>query len=110
METNSWESIGIDKINIDINDILSKLVPVLRTTEIGNTSKKSINEWGRALIEKCKSNLSIVLPFAENEAEFLCRLQQDGVIEPKLLTKDKKLQEIIINHPSLKWRVQQQTL
>jgi predicted nucleotidyltransferase component of viral defense system len=107
MEAVKWRSIHVDKVDLDIDDILSKLVPVLKFSEIGNSSKKSVKEWSALLIEECKSKLSLVLPFTDNEAKFLEGLQMKGVIEPSLITDDKALQERITNHPSLNWRLKQ---
>lgn len=94
-------------MDFDVNDVVSKLISVLKTSEIKSTSKKIIREWGVKLIEECKQKLSLVLLFAENEIEFLERLQLDGKIEPALITDNAELQKNIANHPSLKWRVKQ---
>jgi len=107
METGKWQFIHVDKVNLDVDDILSKLVPVLKSSEIGSTNKRAIKEWGATLIEECKSKLSLVLPFADNEIKFLEGLQKRGVIEPALITDNEVLQRKIINHPSLRWRMKQ---
>lgn len=107
MKSEKWQSIRLDKINFNVDDILSRLLPVLRFSEIKNTHKKAMEEWGKMLFDECKNRLSFVLPFTDNEIKFLDKLQNKGVIEPFLITDDKVLQEKILNHPSLRWRIKQ---
>ncbi len=46
----------------------------------------------------------MVLPFSENEIEFLDRLNDRGQIAPELLTEDPALQGKIDSHPGLQWK------
>lgn len=48
--------------------------------------------------------MSAVLPLADNEREFLERLNGAGEIVPALLTGDAGLQAIIQSHPGLLWK------
>lgn len=107
METDNWEKINAEKINIDVNDILTKLIPVLRSSAITNTSQKTIQNWALNLITECKKRLRLVLPFRDNEIMFLERLQKDGKLIPTLITKDKEICDKIEKHPSLIWRIKQ---
>jgi len=62
---------------------------------------------GKKIVEKCKSSLSILLPFKENEIEFLEKLQKHGEIKPELLSDNVDFCERVKKHPLLHWRAKQ---
>lgn len=99
-----WREINIDKVHFTVKDIRDKLLPVLRNSEIPGTTTVKIEKWAKTLTEECKSELSNVLPFRENEIEFLDRLQGYGEIRPDLISRDSDLCERINQHPLLIWR------
>jgi hypothetical protein len=57
-----------------------------------------------------KLHIFLVLPFKKHEIEFLSRIQQDGQIQPDLITNDSVLSERIKQHPLLQWRIKQRKL
>jgi hypothetical protein len=58
-------------------------------------------------MDECKVAFQAVLPFRENEIEFLDRLQNYGEICPTLISTDGTFRDRINNHPLLNWRKQQ---
>ena len=46
----------------------------------------------------------MVLPLADQEREFLERLNGKGEILPDVLTDDERLRDIIRTHPGLLWK------
>ena len=79
----------------------SQLIPVL--TE-ALTEDINIQDWTETLVKECRQALSALLPLNENEIEFLTKINEQGEIEPDLLTTDSGMQEIIIRHPQLNWK------
>lgn len=63
-----------------------------------------IAEWAGKLVADCRNLLSIVLPLAANELEFIERLNQRGEIVTEILTDDKEIQTTIRSHPGLLWK------
>ena len=55
-------------------------------------------------MDECKSALSIVLPFNENEIEFLENVQKYSKIQPEIISSDALFCERIKSHPLLHWR------
>jgi len=95
-----WREVSIEDISFDQRELYNKLVPVLGE----DFYEESISDWGKRLVEECKSSLHIVLPFSEREREFLDRVLDYGEIEPSLLTNDQVLAERIKKHPALEWK------
>lgn len=62
--------------------------------------------WAQQLVSVCQQELAAVLPFRENEREFLDRLLNDGEIVPTLLTNDEEMQQCIAQQPGLLWKAQ----
>ena len=52
----------------------------------------------------CRKILSGLLPFTENEMEFLNQVLDKGKITPELLTDDADMQDRIRRHPLLEWK------
>lgn len=109
MERQPWQTITRDKVDFTTKDIRDRLIPVLKQTEIPGTSSKSIELWATQLVEECKQKLAAVLPFQENEIEFLDRVQQFGEIQPALISQDNFFCERIFQHPSIIWRAKQKS-
>jgi hypothetical protein len=57
--------------------------------------KHEVAAWTDALIQEARNLLSVVLPLAEHEREFLERLNGNGEIIPELLTNDRATQEVV---------------
>lgn len=48
--------------------------------------------------------MTAVLPLEAHEVEFLDRLNGNGQIAPELLTSEAAMQDIIREHPGLRWK------
>lgn len=99
MNRRDWRTLKIEDIGFDPKELENKLIPVLNHKESQKTS------WAIELVNECQKMLSFLLPFSEAEQTFFDRLLDEGEIEPALITKDKELQEKIIIHPGLLWKV-----
>lgn len=102
MNRKDWRTISIDEIDFDAGELERKLLPTFRTDAM--QGKKSIVEYGTKLVEESRQLLSAVLPFTEQEKEFLDRLLEGGEIAADVLTSDAELQDRIQRHPLLKWK------
>ncbi len=67
----------------------------------------SHTDMGKKLLDECRIALSAVLPFRQNEIDFLEQLQSHGVIRADLLIDDPDFCERVNQHPLLNWRKQQ---
>jgi len=47
----------------------------------------------------------MILPFTENERQFLTLVNRRGELQPELLTDSEDLIEKIQTHPMLQWKV-----
>ncbi len=106
MESESWQTLTVDKVDFTVKDIRDRLLPVLKRTEAPDTSSKAIKLWADRLMDECKTRLASVLPFQPQEIEFLDRIQKHGEIRPDLICIDDALCARISRHPSLLWRVE----
>ena len=102
MNRKDWRTIDIEDIAFDKGDINSQLIPTLNTrvTDIIGTPR----EYGNLLVEDCKRGMESLLPFSDNEQEFLDLILDKGRIDGSLLTPDPDLQKRITVHPSLNWK------
>lgn len=107
MRKQDWQKIKVDNVKFSVKDIRDMLIPVLKNSEAPDTGFKSVESWANNLVDECKASLSKILPFRNNEIEFLDQLQQNSDIRPELLTDDQELCERIKQHPLLHWRKQQ---
>ncbi|MDX2164912.1 MAG: nucleotidyl transferase AbiEii/AbiGii toxin family protein [Gammaproteobacteria bacterium] len=107
MEGRDWQQITAYNVRFSINDIRDKLIPVLKSSEVPGTSFKAIEKWANTLVEECKTSMALVLPFKEHEIEFLRHVQEEKEIRPELITDDNFMCERILQHPLLKWRINQ---
>jgi predicted nucleotidyltransferase component of viral defense system len=94
-----WRTVSADDVGVDVAEADAMLLPLLRGPETPRRS--DLAEWTQALTADCRELLSMVLPLAEPEREFLERLNGKGEIEPELLTNDRQLRDIILTHPGL---------
>ena len=70
----------MDDVTIDVAEADAKLVPLLRGQETPRRS--DLAEWTQALVSGCREFLSVVLPLADEEWEFLECLNGKGEIRP----------------------------
>ncbi len=101
MSRKDWRTVSQEDVNFETTELESQLIPVFREA-LGEDI--NLQEWTEKLVEECRQALSALLPLNENEIEFLRKINEQGVIEPDLLTPDTNLQEIITRHPALNWK------
>ncbi len=99
-----WRTVTIEEITADPRDVEQQLIPMLRT-ELA-PERTEVESWSRKLVEQCRGFLGTLLPFKPQELEFLARLNEQGMIDPALLTDDAAMQETLRNHPGLLWKSQ----
>lgn len=102
MNRRDWRSISVDDLRVDPADIDRQLAPLLRGEQA--PQRERLDEWTRELVDDCRRLLSIVMPLAANEREFLEQLNGNGGIAAELLTDDNDLQSIIRCMPGLRWK------
>jgi predicted nucleotidyltransferase component of viral defense system len=90
-------------INVDLDDLRKKLVPLLKKDAINNSS---LSTWTENLVKKCQEAFMRLLPLSSGEKEFLNRIFDNGKIEPELITDDSKLIQNIKLHPAIQWSAQ----
>ena len=106
MNPKDLRHIKIDDIKVSVQELKEKLLPVLRVKTVKELG--SLEEFGKQIVTRCKDRLDILLPLTDKECEFIRIVREEGKIEPVLLTADRNLQAIILEHPALKWRVFQE--
>ncbi len=94
--------ITLEHLNFDPNDLKNMLIPVLRKTEIQESSE--IRAWASQLINSCKVSLAEVINFNASELEFLGRIIEQGDLVPELLTDDQNLIDLIKLNPAIQWK------
>ena len=102
MNRKDFRSIKIDDVSIDLHELRTQLIPVLRGMgQLGQTELKDLQQ---RLAEECRELLSLVLPYTNEEIEFLDSLNDHGEIKAELLTDDPGLRYRIANQPALLWK------
>lgn len=61
--------------------------------------------YTKNLTEVCKEKISMILPFTENEQQFLHNVNRKGIIKPELLNVSDEMRDKIQKHPMLQWKV-----
>ena len=97
-----FRRVSVEDVDFKLSELKNQLMPVLRADMA--LSPKDFTKWVEKIIEECRHRLEIVLPYKDNELEFLNRLLDKGEIVPDLLTDDEGLAEIIRFHSGLKWK------
>ena len=98
-----WRTISPDDIRCDQRELRRQLIPVLRRDSVPASGE--MNEWMERLVTECRDRLSLVLPFEQDERDFLEGVLEHGEIIPELLTGDEDLAARIRRHPQLLWKV-----
>ena len=99
-----WRTVSVDDIGFETHELRSTLVPVLRTDHLA--AMDDPDGWAERMVEETRAALTVVLPFAAKEREFLDRTLDHGHMEPLLLTDDPELADRIVHHPGLLWKAQ----
>ena len=97
-----WRTVSLDDVSVDVAEAHATLLPLLRGNDTPRRSE--LANWTRALVSNCHELLSMVLPLADSEREFLERLNGKGEIAAEMLTDDERLQNTIRVHPGLLWK------
>lgn len=95
------EEISLDLIQFDENDFRHQLLPVLR--KIKHEQYQESSE--ELKLRECKEALMLLLPFTENERNFLKSLIEKGEIHAPLLTEEPTMQSKIEQLPLLHWKI-----
>ena len=101
MSRKDWRTVTPGDVDFDIADLDQKLIPTLRSSAIERIQK---DNFGKILVTDCRKILSGLLPFTDNEMEFLDQVLDKGKIAPELLTDDADMQDRIRRHPLLEWK------
>jgi predicted nucleotidyltransferase component of viral defense system len=87
-------------IHCDETEFQHRLVPMLKKEFINDV--ENVKGWSKMLLKECYSQFSRLLPFSENEQNFLTRIIDCGEIQPELIC-DGALAEKLSIHPALQW-------
>ncbi len=104
MMRENWRDLSSELVRFSVSDIRNKLVPVMHRDLIPGTRYQDIERWANHLMDGCRAGLAAVLPFHENEKEFLSLLEE-GEIKPELLSNDDDFCAVVEDHPALLWRI-----
>lgn len=97
-----WRTVSPADVAVDPNKVEVELCPLLRADRA--PPRREVAAWTEALVEECRSRLSLVLPLNDTETEFLRRLNDEGEIVPDLITAAPATQAKVREHPGLKWK------
>jgi hypothetical protein len=99
-----WRTVSAADVNFKARELQDQLLPLLRADFLEGIEDTA--RWAARLVEECRGALSVVLPLADSEKEFLDRLLDHGEVEPALITGDDGLRDRIAAHPGLQWKAQ----
>jgi len=102
MNRKDWRTVSQGDVGVEAHDLQSHLLPLMRSDDLDRLG--DLRAWTRRLVDECREHLGAVLPFADNEREFLNRLLDHGEIAAALLTQDGEMAERISRHPLLQWK------
>ncbi|MEQ8845606.1 MAG: nucleotidyl transferase AbiEii/AbiGii toxin family protein [Phycisphaerales bacterium] len=102
MNRKDWRTVTLDDIAFEPQELQDQLVPVLRNQT--REQAGDFEDWARRLVSECQQGLERLLPFRDNEREFLDRLLDHGEARPELITEDPDLAERIAGHPLIAWK------
>jgi len=102
MNRRDWRTASVEDVAFEEEDITRQLVPTLNREVVSVIEDPSTLR--KTLVAECKEALSVVLPFTEQELEFLDLLLDDGVINAELLTSDADIKGRIDSQPLLAWK------
>jgi hypothetical protein len=97
-----FEKLTTDHIFYNLNDFYNRLLPVLRQG-ILPINKPQLTLWAEKILGELKIALSSLIPFNQNEMDFIRQIKEIGKIKPNLITTDKSLQDRILQQPALQW-------
>lgn len=89
-------------IDIDINEIQDRLIPVLKIQLFGQ--EKEIAAWLKSLLEQVHKGIQKLLPYSSKEVEFLEQMEAGNIVG-ELLSTEARFVQAINQHPALQWRI-----
>ena len=104
MSRRDWRTVSAADVEMEPREATQRLLPLMRSDCL--PERTEIGSWSRALVNRCRDLLSMVLPFSPPELEFLERINGSGEIRPTLITDDPRMQERLATHPALLWKAQ----
>lgn len=95
---------NIDQRHIEVNlmDIRNRLFPVLRQ-EVLPRSQSDLKRWANDILGELHEALSTLLPLNKEEIGFISLIREQGIIQPELITEDKRLISVVEKHPAIVW-------
>lgn len=102
MNRKDWRTARLDDIVFDKKELQEQLLPLLNLSAGRRIAADPT--WATRLIKECREKMSIVLPLRRPERKFLDRINDDGEIEPELITADREMAAKILQHPQLLWK------
>ena len=99
-----WRTVSVEDVSFDATELMNELLPVLCVVDAEQLAGPAT--WAYTLLNECRQGLSIVLPLADPEREFLDRILDYGEIVPTLLTNDPDIVHRIASQPMLQWKAQ----
>lgn len=102
MNRKDWRMVSVYDVNFDATEVSRQLIPMLHVKAIGDYGTPT--DYVQRLVEECRRELSLVLPFTDTELAFLDLLLDRGEIDSTLLTGDASLQKRIQEQPLLEWK------
>jgi predicted nucleotidyltransferase component of viral defense system len=97
-----WRTVRASDIAAEPAKLKHELLPLLRAEF--RPARGALATWSEALVEETRERMSVVLPLARQEREFIGRLNDAGDIAPELLARDASMQAAIREHPGIKWK------
>ena len=97
-----FRKVSVEGVDFKPSELRNQLIPVLRANMV--SSPRDFEIWVEKVVDECRHRLEIVLPYKDNELEFLNRLLDKGEIVPELLTEDEGLADRIRIHSGLRWK------
>lgn len=94
------QGISPESLLFDESDYRRQLLPLLRNIQ----DEKNQQSWKEIKFQECKKALELLLPFTNQEKEFLELLVEKGEVRPSLLTDIHNMQSKIEKLPLLLWK------
>jgi len=99
-----WRQIKLEDIDFNWREFQNMLIPLLRKSEL--SKRDNPKQWAEKISAECKAALKKLLPFRDNEIQFLGALLEKGHIDATLLTSDQLLRERVHANPALLWKAE----
>lgn len=105
MEDKKTPEISLQSIQVNPQDVIHKLRPVLRNREEFDSDKKCIN-WAKQAAREVKAQLKDILSLGKKEQQFLEQALNHGKTDFSLITENQELISRLELHPKIQWMKQ----